>query len=191
MVLIRPLALCLLCFLPGWAPAASPERTRIALERQAWSQHYAAEELACANRFAVTACVDDVRARRRAAITPLRERELRMDEAERIQRATEKQAAIAAKQAAAASRPAPSVSPQLRLRVPEPPASTAQRAPRTPGDTAARAEQAEQRVREAQERQRESQLVQQRSQRREAERRARGLKPDPLPVPAAASGAAR
>ena len=194
-MLIRS-ALLLLCCVPAWATAASAERTRIAQERQALSQHYAAQERACTQRFAVTACVDDVRSRRREAVAPLRERELQLDEAERVQRAEQRRAVIAGKRAAAAAQPAPAPPPELRLRdpgaapAPAPTASAVLRAPRSESDVSARAEEAEQRVQQAQQRARDAELVRQRIARREAERRARGIKPAPLPRPTAASAAA-
>ena len=78
------LALVLVVLPPVWA---EDERTRIAAERQSLTERFTAEESACRTRFAVNACLDDVRARRRAALAPLRERELRLAEAERQRRA--------------------------------------------------------------------------------------------------------
>jgi hypothetical protein len=68
-------ALWLAAGLPSVAVAADNDRNRITAERKATAAQFAAEEKACAERFAVTACVDDVRARRREALAPLRERE--------------------------------------------------------------------------------------------------------------------
>ena len=81
--------------LPMVATAADSERSRITAERKAMAAQFAAEEKACAERFAVTACVDDVRVRRREALAPLRERELKLDEADRQQRAQERRSAVA------------------------------------------------------------------------------------------------
>lgn len=178
-------ALWLLTSAAGWAQAE--DKGQLLAERQALIERFANEERACSQRFAVTSCVDEVRSRRRAALAPLRERELRLEEAERNRRAAERRAAIAAKQGAAASRPAASPAPQVQVRPPPPPMGAASppvaRAPRAPGDEASRAAQAQQRAREMLRRQQEALDTQKRIQRRQAEREAAGHKPDPLPVP--------
>ena len=188
------LVVVLLAGLPLLVAAQADERTRLTAERRILSERFDAEQRACADRFAVTACVEETRARRREALAPLRERELRLDEAERRQRATERRAAIASKVAAAASRPAEaaasaasSAAPVVRLRAPPSAASGVVRTPRPKADEAGRAAvaaQAEQRVREAQSRQQDLQAAQQRIQRRLAERAAGGRAAEPLPVPA-------
>ena len=181
--------LVLLAGLPVLAGAQDSEGVRLAAERRAVVERFAAEERACAQRFAVTACVDETRARRRQALAPLRERELRMDEADRRQRAAERRAAIATKvAAAAASGPAGPAAPALdapavRVRAPATAPSAALRAARPSQDDAARASQADKRVREAQVRQQGSLAAQQRIQRRLADRLARGQQAEPLPVP--------
>ena len=83
-------ALWLLTSAAGWAQAEDKGQ-RLA-ERQALVERFADEERACSQRFAVTSCVDEVRSRRRAALAPLRERELRLEEAERNRRAAERRA---------------------------------------------------------------------------------------------------
>ncbi len=180
-----------------WAPwlllwaaqaAAQPnpdERGRIALERQQLSERFTLEEQACANRFAVTPCIEDVRARRREALAPLRERELRLDQAERAQRAQTRRAAVAKKQAAAASRPAaPPAPPQLRVREPMPASSgELSRSPKSPDDANERAAAAAARARESEQRRQEIEAAQRRVQQREAEREASGKKSAPLPLP--------
>ena len=191
------LVVVLLTGLPLLAAAMADERTQLAAERRSLGDRFDTEQRDCAKRFAVTACVDDTQARRRAALAPLRERELRLDEAERRQRAAERRAAIGAKLAAAASRPAEaasstdsSVEPVVRVRAPPGAASGAVRTPGPKADEAGRAAQAtqaaqaEQRVREAQARQHDLQAAQQRIQRRLAQRAARGNQAEPLPVPA-------
>lgn len=194
------LVVVLLTGLPLLAAAMADERTQLAAERRSLGDRFDTEQRDCAKRFAVTACVDDTQARRRAALAPLRERELRLDEAERRQRAAERRAAIGAKLAAAASRPAEAASPTdssaepvVRVRAPPGAASGAVRTPGPKADEAGRAAQAaqatqaaqaEQRVREAQARQHDLQAAQQRIQRRLAQRAARGNQAEPLPVPA-------
>lgn len=180
-----------LASLPLPTAAADNERAHLAQQRRQLSEAFAAEERLCTQRFAVTACVDALGLRRREALAPLRERELQLDEAERVQRAAERLAAIAAKRAAAASAPPdPSAAaPELRVRPAAPAASRPAPRPRDDGDE--RAAQAEQRQRQAQQRREEAAAAQQRVQRRQHERDAGGRKSDPLPVPAPASAPRR
>ena len=119
---MRIVLLCIAC-LPLLAAADDDERARIAAERQALLQRFAQEEADCQRRFAVTDCVLDVRDRRRAALAPLRARELQLDEAERQRRAAERKAAIEARQRAQAARPPPP--PQAPERAPREPAAPA------------------------------------------------------------------
>ncbi len=174
----------LLLALPATALAAESERNRITAERKATAAKFDAEERACADRFAVTACVDDVRARRRVALAPLRERELKLDEADRQQRAQERRSAIARRQADAAQRAPAPPEPEARVRQPLLGASAAPRAPRPTDDAAARAAMAERRVQELRQRQAEARATQERIDKRQAEREAQGSKPRPLPLPA-------
>jgi len=179
------------CLVAAPLSAVADERAQIAAERSALNQRFAQEERDCANRFVVNACIDDVRRQRREALHPLRERELSLDEAERVRRAAERRAVIAAKQAAAASRPGKDAGPppQLRLREVDPaPASPSRPTPR-PHDEAGRAAEAAQRVREAERRREEAQAGQRRVQEREAERAAAGRQAVPLPVPGASAAA--
>ena len=69
-----PSAWLLLACLSLLSRADGGERERLAAERQVLTERYAAEERECSERFVVTACVDDVRLRRRAALTLVRER---------------------------------------------------------------------------------------------------------------------
>ena len=189
----------LLILLPAWwlaglpcsSVAADDERARLVQQRRQLSEAFSAEERTCTQRFAVTACVDALRLRRREALAPLRERELQLDEAERVQRAAERRAAIAAKRAAAASAPpaASAAVPELRVRQAAPAASRP--APRPRDDGEERAAQAEQRQRQTQQRREEAAAAQQRVQRRRDERGASGRKSDALPVPAPASAPRR
>lgn len=176
---------------------AEVTRAGIAAERAALAQRFDAEERACAERFAVYACVEEVRARRRAALAPLREQELRLDEAERRRRADERRAAVAQKQAEVARRPPPPPEPELRLR-PAPPSPVAPgAAPALPAPAKAAA------AHEAAEAARRAQSLREAGERAEAaearirERRARqaealaakGRQPDTLPRPAAKASA--
>ena len=178
------------------AVAADGERARLVQQRLLLSETFAVEERACAQRFAVTACVDEVKLRRREALAPLRERELQIDAAEREQKAALRRAAIAAKRAAVASLPPASAAGQTELRVRQPLAaasSSSRPAPRARDDAQDRAAQAEQRARQLQRSRDEAtaaqRRVQQRVQQREDARSDR--KSYPLPVPAAGSAPQR
>lgn len=150
------------------------------------AERFAAEERACVSRFAVTACVDEVRARRRDALAPLRDRELRLDEAERQRRADERRQGIAQRQAQQADAlqraPAPP-EPETHVRPPLRGASAPVRAAKPMDDGAARAAAALRRTQDARLRQEEAKNTQERIERRQAEREAQGKKAQPLPVP--------
>ncbi len=89
--------------------AATPDRRAdIAAQRQEIESRFAADDRACRQRFAVTGCLDDARRRRREALAPLRQDELRIDTEERKQRAATRLADIEAKQRADAARDAAS-----------------------------------------------------------------------------------
>jgi hypothetical protein len=186
-------ALLVACCAPGvvlaLADTRAEDRSRLQAERQSLGQRFADEERACASRFVVTSCQDEVRARRREALAQLRERELKLDEAERRERAEQRRQAIAAKQAAAASAPARTLAspPELRLRQPLPPAAgaSAVRRPARPPDDGRSAEAAA-RAQESQVRRQEAQAAQERVSRREAERQANRHRSQPLPLPASA-----
>jgi hypothetical protein len=196
--MFRILALLMLTALslrPGTAWAQVSERERLAAERQGLVDRFEAEERACRERFVVTACVDELRVRRRAALEPLRARELALDDAERQQRARDRQAARAARPqpaSAAAARPAVEAdNPSLRT----PPAVTATvrepEPPRTSSGQTSRALQAAERARAAVKRAEMLDATQAGMARRNAERTATGKAGAALPVPAAASAAAR
>jgi hypothetical protein len=185
-------------------PAQADEaRQRLVAERAALLQRFAAEERACADRFAVTACLDEVRSRQRAALEPLREQELRIDEAERQRRADERRAAVAQKQAELARRPLPPVAPEWRLREPAGAASATQAAPAgaepprravAPSrDAAAEAAEAGQRARslqEARERAKAAEAgIRERRARQKEALAAKGRQPDSLPRPGASASA--
>ena len=193
------LLLCLSCISrAAWADDAV-DLARIASQRQLLSERFAAEERACHSRFVVTACLDDVRARQREALAPLRERELGLDDENRQRRALERRRAIAAKQQAAQARPPPPVL-EPRLRQPKPGATPLPTRPATRQDDAgARAAQAQtraqtqaqERVHAAEGRREQAKIAQARVARRLAEQQAQGKRPQPLPLPAAASGPPR
>ena len=211
---MRILGVCIAC-LPLLVAAGDDERARIAAERQALQQRFAQEEADCQRRFAVTDCVVAVRERRRAALAPLRARELLLDEADRQRRAADRRAAIEAKQQAQAARPpppppapelpprppAPATAPETRASSPLPlpsplpsasasaSSATVPEAPRrSASDAESRAAEAAERVRAAQRRREAAQANQERIQRRLAEREAAGKVAAPLPLPGSSAG---
>jgi len=192
--------------LPAQADVA---RQRLVAERAALQQRFAAEERACADRFAVTACIDEVRSRQRAALAPLREQELRIDEVERQRRADERRAAVAQKQAELARRPLPPVAPELRLGEPAAAASAPQAAPAgaepprkaaepsrdatAEAAGAAEATEAAQRARSQQQARERAEAAEARIRERRARQKealaAKGRQPDSLPSPGATASA--
>jgi colicin import membrane protein len=182
---------------------ADDARQRLVAERAALQQRFAAEERACADRFAVTACIDEVRSRQRAALAPLREQELRIDEVERQRRADERRAAVEKKQADVARRPMPAPAPELRLREPAVAASAAQAAPAgaepprravAPSrDAAPESAEAAQRARSLQEARERAEAAEARIRERRARQKealaAKGRQPDSLPRPGATASA--
>jgi hypothetical protein len=187
------LAVLVLTAPPARADAAT-ERAQIHAARQAVERRHAAAQRECRERFAVTACLDEAGARRRAELAPLREQELRIDEAERQARAAQRRAAIAAKQAAAASRPAlpASAAPTSAARASGGAASAPQRPQvRLRDHGAAQAAEAAERARAAEQRRREARLTQERIARRLAELAAKGQKPQTLPPPDTPASAGR
>ena len=172
----------ILLVLPLVAGADNGQRERLAAERARLQQGFAAEEQACHQRFAVTGCVDGVRERRRAALKPLRERELQLSDADRLQRGQERQAARD-------SRTQPVREPR-RAASAEVPAVPLRPSPMTGGavrrteDPAARSAEAAERVRAAARRAQAAQETAAEVARRQEQRRTRGKQSAPLPVPA-------
>jgi hypothetical protein len=107
----------------GQEPAG--ERHRIEAERGQLEARFAAEDAACRERFEVTRCVDEVKARRREALGRLRQQELRLADAERRQRAAARMQAIEAKRIDAESRPPAPPQPAPVLRRVQPPRASA------------------------------------------------------------------
>ena len=180
------------------AAAADDPRAQIAAERRVIEERFVAEQAACMERFAVTDCVDESRARHRADLAPLRERELKLDDAVRRARAQLRLDAVAAKRAAAASQAAASqaaaAAPSAARpgKLPASAAGHADRGDKSRDNTAAQAAQAAEaadRARAAERRREAARLTQERIARRLAEKAAQGKKAEPLPAPGAASAA--
>jgi len=190
MKILHRLACCcaLLAALPAWADA-SAERQRIDRERQAIEARFAAEEAACRERFVVTACVDEVKVRKRQALGGLRSQELMLDDADRKARAAARLQAIEAKRLEAQSRPPAPPQPAPVLRHPLPGASAPPRAAHAPRETE-EAQAAARRAAAAERRREEAEADRAKIAAREAERQAKGKKAAPLPaqppVPASA-----
>ena len=184
-----PSAWLLLACLSLQSRADGGERERLAAERQVLTERYAAEERECSERFVVTACVDDVRLRRRAALTLVRERELELADQERRERALERQSALAARKQAAAQRPPAPSSPELRARNPAASTSVAAEpaSSRAHADPQSRAAHAAERAQAASRRIDDAQAAQSEVARRQAARAAAGKKDLPLPVQAASA----
>ncbi len=90
---------------PATVSASASEREALAQRRQAIEAEFARAQYECRRRFAVNACVDAASRARREGLAPVREAELRHDEAERQDRAALRRALIAEKQRAVAERP--------------------------------------------------------------------------------------
>jgi hypothetical protein len=133
-----------------------------------------------------------MRVRRRAALEPLRERELALDDAERQQRAKDRQAARAARpQAAAASSSAAASAAAAPVRLPPAVAAPLHQAemPHEKDGQSSRALQAAERARAAAKRADLLDATQAELARKSAERAATGKAVSPLPTPEAASAA--
>lgn len=81
-------------------------RAQLLKEQGSLQGRFDEELAACRQRFAVTGCVEAVERQRRAALAPVRERLIQLDEAERLQRANARRQAVADKQLFRAQRPA-------------------------------------------------------------------------------------
>ena len=173
-----------LCLAGGLAHAEpADERARLVAERQAVTQRLDLEAQVCRLKFATTGCLADVRARRREALAPLRERELSLADQERQQRAQERRRILAAKQQAVAERPAESPAPVLKLRQAPLPADSASAAP-TPrvDDRGAREAEAALRAQASALRQADIEAGQKRVADRVAARASEGKPVQPLPL---------
>jgi hypothetical protein len=178
--------LLLVAALCGAAPVraqavGAAEHELLARERRLVTERYAAEESACRERFVVTSCVDAVRARRREAMAPLRERELALDDAERRQRALDRVASVRARQSQPDPQPAPV--PQARTRPAPLPAAPV---PQRHDDAGARAEAAARRAEATTRRQTVLRDEQEKVAARIARRASEGHPAAPLPRPEAA-----
>jgi colicin import membrane protein len=174
------------------AVSAQPDsavRDSLTAERITITQRFEAEEDDCQRRFAVTGCVADVRARRRDALAPLRERELQLDDKERRERVAQREADLAAKRQAQLATPAVKAVVEQRAR--NAPPAAAVDAP-TPSEAApakadgSRAAAAAERAKAAAKRREAALATQAAIAKKLADRAASGKAAAPLPVPSAA-----
>jgi len=190
------LAVCaclLLSATAGVAADPAAERARIDAERHRVEARYAAEQADCSERFVVTSCADEAKARRRDALAVLRKQELQLDDAERKRRVAARLQELERKKDESAARPAPAPPTTTVVRKPAGAAAAASHAPRAPHDDAAEAQEAARRAQAAEKRRADAAADQAKIAAREAERAARGKAVAPLPVPSevAASAAAK
>ncbi|MFN5166972.1 MAG: hypothetical protein ACK5JG_16795, partial [Pseudomonadota bacterium] len=89
----------------GVSAGEPADRRALAAERQRLTAQFDAEAAQCRERFAVNDCIADVRRRQRAALAPLRESELLLEEAGRRERAAQRRLEVQRRQAEAAARP--------------------------------------------------------------------------------------
>jgi len=177
---------------PLWAgDDQTAQRERIVRERAAVMREAEAAQAACARQFAVTACVDRVKAERRERLQSLSRERALLDEELRKRRAAQRLAQIEQRQAERAGQP-----PEVAVRTRAAPASApAQRAAQSPDATLAAREaaqaqadvQAAQRATAAARRASEAQAHRAEVEQRNRDR-ARQRKPAaPLPTPPASA----
>jgi colicin import membrane protein len=186
------MAWCLLLAAPA-VQAQDADRLQLAAERAALQSRFEAQVKECQTRFAVTACVDDVRLRRREALAPVRARELQLDDAERSARAASREQALLAKQ-----RDPLQPAPVVVQATPTPSATKARSQARIPPHEAAhkaanlgRAARAAERAKAAMARANAARAAQAEVAKRLSERAASGKASAPLPVPAASAAMPR
>lgn len=174
------------------APAQPVNRAEVQAQRKSVEQQFAREEAECRQRFAVSACLESLRLRRREALAPIVAREHELAADERRERAQAQARRVQERELAASAPEEGRPRDRLQPGVPAPPASHPVRA-RQP-------EQAAQAVREA-ERRAQAEAARRREQARERdvrqqqrveaheERERRRNKPPaaPLPIPGASA----
>lgn len=192
---MRPVAtgLLLLALLAGSAHAqddAAARQRRIDEARAAADARFEAESAACRQRFAVNACLDDARQRRRQALAAVQAEQRALDEAGRRERAADRRAEVARKQAEVARRtaaPTPAASAASAGSAAETPSASRPRAATSPrAEASDAAAKAAARAEAARKRQEQIKADQARIQARIDKRAAQGKQPLPLPpVPGA------
>jgi hypothetical protein len=176
------------------AAGTDDERQRLRDERAQVDATFAARDHECRQHFIVTACVDQARRDRRQAMESLRRRQLLLDDADRKQRAAERNEEIRSK-VEARDRPA-GMAQRTRDASPvaETPREAAHVAPRGPaaahGNALHSREDEARHIEEFEQRRKDAEEHRVTVQRRNAARAASGKLPaKPLPVPGEALGA--
>ncbi len=102
------------------------ERARMKAEQAQVQSRFAREEAACYQRFAVNDCLQEARARQRAALNDLRRQEIALNDAERKRKGEERIRRLNEKAAVSRPVPAPAAPDGLQQTVPAepPPASS-------------------------------------------------------------------
>jgi hypothetical protein len=174
---------------PAWPDSGGTggdSHVRITSERREVARRADIEQAECQKRFMVTACLDDVQSRRRQALQDLREREMRLDDEERKERAVRRQAEVARRQLDEGARPASTAAEPQTVKPHATPASGPW-SRRAPASDSASAVRAAERAEAARHRREDAAERQDRVVRRQLDRAASGKTDDPLPVPVAAS----
>jgi colicin import membrane protein len=157
---------------------------QLAAERQAVDARFERDKADCQQRFALNACVDEARTRQRQALAALRMQQREVDERQRIQRTSERRAAIERRQAATASRPvAASAASAAAARTPRVAAERAQLNRDRAAERATAQAKAAERAAAARKLQATIQADQARIQERQSRRAAQGKAVAPLPPP--------
>jgi colicin import membrane protein len=178
---------------------AAQQRARIERERAHVELRSRQAEAACERRFAVSACLAEARAERRAALHQLDQQRVLLDDAQRKQRAADRQARIQQRQEEQA-RADEQRQPPAPGRASPPPTGTASSSGvdkandpgrRTRTAAEARREQAQADKRAAAAQRRAAQAAEHRAavERRNAQRAAEKAPSPPLPVPSAPQAA--
>lgn len=188
---MRVHALICLWLLPILAAAAEPadERAALAQRRQAVEQAFQAAQADCATRFAVSACLEAARLKRRDGWVALQKAEAALDAQERRIAAQRRSAAASPATLPSPAPAAAAASTPTRIRAPALPASgTLHALPPASAGVPNRAGD-ERRARAAYEqRQRDAEARRRKAEKRQAERPSKAA---PLPIPPAASSATR
>jgi colicin import membrane protein len=107
---VLTVTLAMACTTSLWAQtgeANAAQRAALQAERERIEAQFKAQELACRERFAVTACIEDVKQKRREALAGPRAQALALDDIERKERAETRREAVRERQRLLAQRPVP------------------------------------------------------------------------------------
>jgi hypothetical protein len=172
-------------------------RKELSAQRAAAQARYDAAVRDCERSFAVTGCVNQAKAERRATLDRLSREQASLDDVLRKRRAEERRERVAEKQRIAAERAAASA-PQVQVRPPRAAASAASAPrpsrrfePRSPQEAAANEAEAAQRAAASQQRRERARAHQEAVNQRNAERATQRAPAAPLPAPSAPASASK